>query len=311
MKRIEYIDYAKCFAILFIVVGHIIQSFSVWSTDDPLFKFIYSFHVPLFFFLSGYVAQMTREKGFSKGVRSFLLRKIETLLLPFLIWSLVINRYVDILSPQPTVLEVFQSPDRGTWFLLSLFLVQVACTPLLRYQKWYVIALNIIALAVCSYYINSFFYLNYMHWMPYVVGLIVAKWNKFVLSPMLATLALIIFMVCEILHPHPVMASISLGIALLYVCGQIKADNAISRQVLSIGQNTLGIYVLHYFFIWAVGHNVIDMSGLHNTLTLTVLMIIAFVISIVCVYITRTLQYFPVVGYLLFGKRIVKHKEGL
>lgn len=229
--------------------------------------------------------------------------------MPYLMWSLVINRYIDVLLPPPTVIEFFLSPDWGAWFLLSLFLVQIACTPLIRCQKWYVIGLNIIALAVCGFFLNSFFYLNYMHWIPFVAGMMVAKWNKVILSPTPATIALFIFMVVEILYPHPVVASTSLGIALLYVCGLIKADNAISRQALSIGQNTLGIYVLHYFFIWAVGHNVIDMSGLHNTLTLTVLMIIAFVVSIVCVYITKTLQFFPVVGYLLFGKRIMNHKE--
>lgn len=311
MKRLEYIDYAKCIAIFFVVAGHVIQSFFVRSTDDPLFKFIYSFHMPLFFFLSGYVTQLTTwEKGFSKGVQSFLLRKVETLLMPFLVWSLIINRYVDILSPSThTIIEVFQSPDRGTWFLLSLFLVQVACTPLLRYQKSYVIVLNILALACCSYFLKSFFYLNYMHWVPFVAGVAVAKWNNEVISSTSATIALVIFMVCEILYPHPVVASISLGIALLYVCSHIKADNVISHQTLSIGQNTLGIYVLHYFFIWAVDYNIIECAGLHNTLILAVLILIAFVVSIACVYITKALQFFPAIGYLLFGKRMKKYNS--
>ena len=306
MNRIVYIDYAKCVAILLVVSGHIIQCFSVCGKDDPLFKFIYSFHMPLFFFLSGYVAQITRERSLLRGVIPFLLRKIETLFVPFLVWSLVIHNYIDILPPPKhlTIIELFLRPDRGMWFLLSLFLIQVACTPLLRWPKWFVIGLNIIALTACSYLFNSSFYLCYMHWMPFVAGLAAAKWNKVVLSPTPATIALIIFIVCEILYPHPVLASVSLGIGLLFACSQIKEDTVISRQALSIGQSTLGIYVLHYFIIWAVGHNVIDMHGLHNTLTLAVLMVISFIVSVVCVYITRTLHYFPVVGYLFFGKKI-------
>ena len=307
-KRIEYIDYAKCVAILLVVSGHIIQCFSVRGTGDPLFKFIYSFHMPLFFFLSGYVAQMTRERLIAKGVIPFLLRKVETLFVPFLVWSLVILNYIDILnSPHTlTVIELFLSPDRGAWFLLSIFLVQVACTPLLRWQKWYVIGLNIVALAVCSYFLGSFFCLNYMHWIPFVAGMAVAKWGKQTLAPTPATIALLIFIVFEVVHPHPVVTSISFGIALLYVCSQFKAEKNISRLTLSIGQNTLGIYVIHYYFVWAVGRNVIDISGLHNTLILFILTIIAFFISMACVYITKTLQHFPVIGYLLFGRKIKK-----
>lgn len=98
-KRIEYIDYAKCIAILLVVSGHIIQCFYILGTKDSLFTFIYSFHMPLFFFLSGYVAQITRERSFAKGVFPYLVRKMETLLVPFLVWSLLINRYIDILPP--------------------------------------------------------------------------------------------------------------------------------------------------------------------------------------------------------------------
>ena len=265
--------------------------------------------MPLFFFLSGYVVQMTWAKSFAHGVLPFLLRKVETLMTPFLVWSLLINGYIDtsnILPPPKTILELFQDPDRGAWFLFSLFLIQIACIPLLRWQKWYVIGLNIVALSICSIFLKSFFYLNYMHWIPFVAGIAVFKWSKQILSPMPATVGLLIFIVFEIVHPHPVITSTSLGIALLYLCNQIKADNFISRQALSIGQNTLGIYVIHYFFVWSVGYNIIDMSGLHNTLTLAFLMIIAFFISIICVNITKSLQYFPHVGYLLFGKKIKK-----
>jgi surface polysaccharide O-acyltransferase-like enzyme len=260
----------------------------------------------LFFFLSGYVALMTRERSFSKGIFPYLFRKAETLLVPFLVWSLLVNRFIDILPPPATynVIELFQRPDLGVWFLFSLFLIQVACIPLLRWQKWYVIIPNIAALAACGYFLESFAYLNYMHWIPFVTGMAIAKFEKQILTPTPATIALLIFIVFEVVHPHPVATSISLGIALLYVCTQIKTDNIISRQTLSIGQNTMGIYLIHFFFVWAKGYRVIDMSGLHATLTLSIMMVISFFISMASVYLSKILQFFPIVGYLLLGKRI-------
>ena len=52
--RIAWVDALKGFAILMVVLGHILQRF--YSDDTLAVRFIYSFHVPLFMFLSGYVS---------------------------------------------------------------------------------------------------------------------------------------------------------------------------------------------------------------------------------------------------------------
>ena len=49
-KRIEYLDIAKGIGILLVVLGH--NDFEVISVFVQ--RLIYSFHMPLFFFLSGY-----------------------------------------------------------------------------------------------------------------------------------------------------------------------------------------------------------------------------------------------------------------
>lgn len=53
-QRVEYIDRLKGFAILCVVIGH----FTLWAIgrlNDPLHDFVYLYHMPLFFFLSGIV----------------------------------------------------------------------------------------------------------------------------------------------------------------------------------------------------------------------------------------------------------------
>ncbi len=49
--RIAWLDGARGIGILLIVLGHVIPM------TTPISHFIYSFHVPLFFFLSGMVLQ--------------------------------------------------------------------------------------------------------------------------------------------------------------------------------------------------------------------------------------------------------------
>lgn len=51
-QRIEYVDYMRGIAIILVVMGHLIQ-FNGFPTSNPVFEFIYSFHMPLFSQLVG------------------------------------------------------------------------------------------------------------------------------------------------------------------------------------------------------------------------------------------------------------------
>jgi polysaccharide biosynthesis protein PslL len=73
-KRVGYIDIAKGLGILIIVLGHN----DLAGYHPTLHKFIYSFHIPLFFFLSGMFFRP--ERSFGETAR----RRFNTLLKPYL-----------------------------------------------------------------------------------------------------------------------------------------------------------------------------------------------------------------------------------
>lgn len=72
-KRINWIDTAKCIGIFFIVLGHILST-------GVLRRWIFAFHVPLFFFLSG----VTFSQG--KSIQQFIGKKFKTLIIPYYIY---------------------------------------------------------------------------------------------------------------------------------------------------------------------------------------------------------------------------------
>jgi len=74
--RVEYMDIAKALAIILIVVGH---------AQSPFTNFIYLFHVPLFFFVSGYFY----KTKYALHPLLFVKRKIIKLYIPFLIYELI------------------------------------------------------------------------------------------------------------------------------------------------------------------------------------------------------------------------------
>ncbi len=72
-KRIEYIDIARGIGILLVVMGH-----NDFGYISPLgYKVIYSFHMPLFFFLSGYFLSTTL------GFWSFLKKRFNSIMKPY------------------------------------------------------------------------------------------------------------------------------------------------------------------------------------------------------------------------------------
>lgn len=81
-KRISYIDIARAFAMIFIVLGHTI----VHSEHCGLvFKFLYSFHVVLFFIISGFTFNLKPEQSFF----IFFKNKFVRIMIPYFIWGLL------------------------------------------------------------------------------------------------------------------------------------------------------------------------------------------------------------------------------
>ena len=119
MKRIDYIDALKGFAIILVVLGHVIQYYYLPNSFDQnvTFRFIYSFHMPLFFAISGFAHQLSSHIGFSLNV---IKRNAIQLLLPFFVWWIikwiVLNRY--------NLIYGLLQPDKGLWFLWFLFWIR-------------------------------------------------------------------------------------------------------------------------------------------------------------------------------------------
>lgn len=80
VNRDSTIDMMKGLGILLVVIGHV-------SENTLINKWIYSFHMPAFFFISGCVCHISKEKS------DFLKKKVRSLLIPYLILSITTFSY--------------------------------------------------------------------------------------------------------------------------------------------------------------------------------------------------------------------------
>lgn len=95
-KRDKLVDCLRGYACLLVVFGHVIMGIRKWggipTFEYPLEKFIWTFHVSLFFFLSGYVYKIT-QKWKSKGTRTrFIAYKFIKVAVPY--FSMVCNDWI-------------------------------------------------------------------------------------------------------------------------------------------------------------------------------------------------------------------------
>lgn len=88
-KRYDHIDYMKALGILLVVFGHMFRlSESGSVVYDTIVRNIYSFHMPLFFMISGAVLRFgAKEEAKPVSLRVFAIKNLKSLVVPYLIWS--------------------------------------------------------------------------------------------------------------------------------------------------------------------------------------------------------------------------------
>lgn len=161
MNRLDYIDKVKGFAICLVVLGHITQ-FDKNLTGLTIW--IYSFHIPLFFIVSGYLnSYRSNEIELKEKIK----RKWNSLIIPY-IWFSIINftlkltviTITDNFSIDSLLYEikrVLTLYGNGTvWFLACLFLTEIFFEIIKKYVKNKNVSISLISLLVivCSMTVN-------------------------------------------------------------------------------------------------------------------------------------------------------------
>lgn len=135
--------FLQCFGILLVVLGHS-------GEDIPyLSKWIYSFHIPLFIFISGYLLDYTSKNGIDKiNLFNFINKKIKRLLIPYFVISSLayVPKYLlGKFALRPLELTFFSyihgflypwdNPIIFFWFLPTLFFIMIITIYFIRIFK--------------------------------------------------------------------------------------------------------------------------------------------------------------------------------
>lgn len=312
MNRILYLDYTRGFAILLVVIGHLIQFNFQSGINNRLFDIIYSFHMPLFFFISGYARSINIKKSSKiSSLFKIIYHKFQTLIIPSVVWTIVIPLFFSYKYD----FEVTQVS--GYWFLNVLFVIAVAwetflyleCKRLLGKYLYIIMIIGIIVL-----FILGIKRIPISYFLMYMIGYYFHKYNCLIrLKPFVYSVLFLIFCLFSgffdygdttsgnanrvwLQFPLSICASLS-----LLKFFSMYEGNKIFAILGTIGKYTLGIYLCHFILI-----EIPFVAEIENKCSLTIqfcgLLFLSFCIALLCVGIQKIISTYPILHKFMYGK---------
>lgn len=158
--RMVWIDQLRGVAILLVILGHV-------SLPAEVNGIIYSFHMPLFFIITGLT--INHAKIIGTNMKEYIVRQIKQLLIPYFwmnflmypVWYLAYH-YLGkskVTIPQTFLgilvgnAEIYQAPSNALWFVLVIMLAKIlyACLLKLSKARGIVMLISVILCAVVAF----------------------------------------------------------------------------------------------------------------------------------------------------------------
>lgn len=275
MNRDYSIDIAKGIGIILVVIGHVAVPYA-----EELYIFIYMFHMPLFFFLSGLFFQRN-------NFETDIYRKIRSLIVPYFVFAVLGNSSYLLRNllfgyniENFSFLYLINAINSPLWFLISLFICFLIYELLSFFKsKWLQLCLSSITSLIGCWlaYLNfrvpficqalpMLFYYSLGHnFMRWKCGIIYRMCKE---SKISAICALITLMVCcSVFNKRPNVSTLEFmghpiafffgSIAGIWCCIYIssfivKRTNKIKLYLIYLGENTLYIMGLHIYIIFHI-----------------------------------------------------------
>jgi fucose 4-O-acetylase-like acetyltransferase len=333
-SRIPGIDAVKAFAIFCVLWGHAIQQLDnavVWPVCllNPVFAFIYAFHMPLFFLLSGFFF----KSSIQLNVADFFRKKVTRLILPWLLWCVLLGVYNVAREPRLPALPRLTEIVFFNWFW---FLREVCLTHIIVYAFFKLCRKAAIAAPLCVCFaliapLGRIVGAEQSLYVPvFLVGMLLRERYGFVsqhVNKVLCVSALA-FGVClvfwrgpyyqivpKLLNPYLRFTLVNLPLGafrlLTGVTGslffitlfqKLYRDNKVGALLSLIGKRTMSLYILQVIVLETFLTNLIDFPRMNSGVyDLLICPLVAVVVLALCMGITALVHRNRLVERVLFG----------
>lgn len=285
--RIGWIDRAKGIAIVLVVLGHVLGGGTArgWFGDGHaarlVYQYIYLFHMPLFFLISGMLSidSMRARPGLTA------MSRVRGIAWPYFLWGFIAMAIVPFVAQFMSAAHVDSFAislwklltGQTSWFLWTLFVMEILILPVARMPLPLLLACSLLALAISGQYTPFGVFTPVVINMPFfLLGCLVAKPIKAVqpsASPArsagLAIFGIVLFATLAL------FMAVTAPSEVLYLFGGVVGSAAVmafalavraewlQRWLQSLGLASLAIFLVHPFFQGATRELLVDLGGLN------------------------------------------------
>ncbi len=320
------ISVVRGIAIILVVLGHVIQrSLDPIGQDfflDPVFKIIYTFHMPLFIFISGYVMFFSLKR---RALSEAFIARCKSLLVPFIAWSIlgvITALFLNVIDGKTVNLKEFPFALANDlflhpmiWILSTLFISSALLLFSIMLEKRFgIISYFVICLIVLAVPLNDLFSFYYIKWfyLFYLAGYFANRHSikimKQPLSGFILFLSLAIFAVLasfwvkgdyiyinkmqfipgnyfnDFLRLVYRALTAFLGILIIFYIGKSLVKTKIGASLDYIGNYSLDIYLIQRYLVEGLYPRFVQKMQFNFDFNSTpILYLVAFLISLVFV----------------------------
>lgn len=340
--RLRSFDALKLFAIFLVLWGHSIQYLqSGHYADEPVYRYIYSFHMPLFMMLSGYFALPAMKLTLFK----FFKKKFLQLLLPCITWGVIIWLGFNVVpylfkgNSNFSANALWLTMTGYFWLLKSAFLcyaiAYIGFKPKTNRYCWIILTL-LVSQLIPSFNINIMY--------PcFLVGMALKeteiKWQSKAVYLLIICSVAFLILLCfwdktfweesdKSIHLSLISEGIAAFMMSVYkqtyriVIGMAGSFTFITLFYLTFkrinhsrfldicsawGQYTLGVYLLQTIILETIMSKYIKLDSLDfTTFNFIATPLISLMVLIICIVIAKLINKSQVLSFLLFGKSYQK-----
>ena len=306
-KKDTYFNNLKAIMIFLVVLGHFTNLIRYIPLIGAIENVIYSFHMPVFIFISGY---------FSKNITSHRATEIEKILYPYIVFQIINYVFIKLTGlGYGTSINIF-TPIHQNWYLLGLLIWRILIPYYNFFNKKYSLFLTILLSFTIGFFDEFGMYLGLyriIYFFPiFILGYycsdlktLINKYSKykyyFICISLLSLFAIFLasFFNDKInnaiyiaylpfdnylnsihiffLRIIGFFSSLLISFGLLFIIPQKEL------KITYIGDNTLNIYLLHMFFVFPLNYYLVNVPSY-------LILIISFFSSVlICILLSNGL----------------------
>ena len=314
-NRISFISFLQFIGVISVIFGHSMNSIDVPAFLTVIKAWIYTWHMPLFFFVSAFL--FSYKGGYDQGYKHVVSRRFQRLIVPYLIWNacFFLPKYLlgysfdkSVEISLSYVVHLVLCPRENilghTWFLCALFemyLVAILLDRAKKHKELWVPIILVLSIINCYALWNPWFAISDLmkNGIFFWCGLIIGNYSPSTIEDyfkrkwtVLSTILIVVgTTIVWIFDSEMSINTLVLGFSVLMIIICCQVLSGMKLEIIEfVSKNSFPIYIMHWPVIMVLRLVFYQRLGLPPMVCFIINLIFGLVLPCLIAAILRTIR---------------------